>query len=897
MSGFLERLREECRVVLVVPEVKRHYFEERFGNEHVIVEGIPTALTRRDLFLRELFLAFTWTDGLNIKKRVERYQSKRYVTFLLSFVPGFLFRNAKSVVAFLRKLDPLILRSRRFKEVLNKYDPWLVFSTDPQNELDVRLLHEAKEYNVKTLAMIRSWDNLTSKGLLRSLPDFFLVNNGIIKRELERYNHVNPECIAIIGVPHYDRYAAYLRQAPDTREAVLRSYGLDPLKQTVLFAPFGDRYIRGNRLDREVLEALSALDCNIIVRLPPTDTVSLDAFKSQRAHVVFDKTGIRPWKEIRGDGPSKANEISEEDDARLMKVLAHTDVLVTGHSTIAIDAAFFDLPVVVVRYDSESRPYLDSVRRYFDFEYYRPVTESGGVAFADQPEELLPAVVAYLRDPDLHAEGRAQIIREEVTYTDGGASERLATAVLSHSRKRLFISVFEGVEAKNLLRTDFFPILQQDRDIETVLLMKSDDRIELYRKELGERRLYYERLPYERSLGRGFDRLFGILKFMLLNTETTRLRRRMAYETSGNVFSYAFFSFLSFLIARRFIRKALRSLDFFLVRPSLYRPWFVRYKPDLVFLAHLFEEPEIHLLREARRHGVKTLGLVNSWDKVTARAIMRLLPDHAAVFNSVVRDELIQYNDMAPGRISVVGIPQYDVYFKHDRAFSCEDFLRGLGVPADHRLIVFAPFGRSFNDTSWQMIDRLQTLIEEGTLGEKVSLLVRFQPNDFLEEEELKNRPWLRYQYPGIRFSAERGVDWDMDKYDIELLSDTLACMSVLVCYASSISVDALAFDKPVINIGYEIDTQSPPLKQPTQHFKFTHYNKVLKTGGIKFVRSETELVNALTAYLAEPQKDHDGRERLLRQQYEFTDGQSGARLAHLVQNTLKGNIESRHAA
>ncbi len=452
--------------------------------------------------------------------------------------------------------------------------------------------------------------------------------------------------------------------------------------------------------------------------------------------------------------------------------------------------------------------------------------------------------------------------------------------------KTIFLSMFEGVEAKNLLRTDVVRTLLSDPHVQVVLLMKSKERIALYRKEFDNPRLLYAVMPYDRSLGSGFDRFFGYLKFLLLNTKTTRLRRRIAREEGGSLLVYVWNSILSALLGHRFTRRIVRALDFLLVPPPPgVSEQFELFRPELVVLAHLFEEPEIHVLREAKRRGIRTLGIVNSWDKVTSRAIMRLLPDKALVFNEMVKEEMVLYNDMRPERVEVCGIPQYDHYFS-PLTLSRAEFLRKLGVPEDHKLIVFAPFGRAFNNTTWEAVDLLEGLRRSGVWGDSVSLLVRFQPNDFIEEEEMRKRPAIRFDMPGMRFSTLRGVDWDMGDAELEHLKHTLAHLDVLICYASSIAIDALIFDKPVVNIGFELRSGEPAGKLPTRHYEFEHYQKVLRHGAFRMAKDGDELARFVGEYLRQPERDREARRTLLLEQL-FALGGSGKRMGEYILRAL----------
>lgn len=451
--------------------------------------------------------------------------------------------------------------------------------------------------------------------------------------------------------------------------------------------------------------------------------------------------------------------------------------------------------------------------------------------------------------------------------------------------KTIFITIFEGVEVKNILRTPILAGLLNDKEVRIVLFTKSQQKVDHYKKEFSDPRIIFESVEWK-SVSR-IDRFFSKLKFVLLRTETTDLKRKMISEFENKVFGYYSGKALNFILAWSIIRRIARFCDFHLVKDSTYALFFEKYSPSAVFLAHLFDEPEIALLREAKKRNVVSIAFINSWDKVTSRCIMRLLPDKAIVFNDLVKQELIDFNEMNPKDILVSGLPQYDFFYTDQRS-PREEFFKKIGVNSEKKLIVYASMGRAFSGSDWDMIDFLHLLVSsEGSLKD-CDLLVRFQPNDFIDEKEITKRPHLKYDQPGVRFGTKRGVDWDMGHEDLKHLGDTLHYMSVLVCYASSISIDAAVFDKPVINIDFEIRKNDSMLKSPTQYYKTLHYKNALKTGAIDLVKSEQELIGSIKAYLDNPALRSVERTRLVSEQCAFVDGKSGKRISQFILELIK---------
>ncbi|OHA26148.1 MAG: hypothetical protein A3D52_00495 [Candidatus Taylorbacteria bacterium RIFCSPHIGHO2_02_FULL_44_36] len=425
MTPVLKTLQEQTRVVILSPAFKKEYFSKVFASPKIEIMGIGHKLTRVDLFFRSWALAASKTRGLYIKHRSKFFQDGNLFSFLAAVLPP-RFGAASRFGFWLLRLGNRLFFGKRngvFSDLFDKEQPALVFATDIQNELDVRLLEEAKRRDIKTIGMIRSWDNLSTKGAIRVQPDILIVNNEIIKKEAVNWNFIEENKIKVVGIPHHDRYQ---QTPPILRAEFLKNFGFEnPNRRLILFAPIGNRYIRRNTLDQKVLENLSQFDANVLVRLPPGDRVDLKEIKNSKAQIVFDKTGVN----FEGED-TKSNEIGEQDDRGLWYSVYFTDVIVTGQSTVALDAALCDKGSVIINFDAEPRPYWDSIRRYYDYEYYQNIVKTSGVTMAKSLPDLISSVKKYLADSSYNAAPRRQMILGQEYKIDGRSSERLAVVLL-----------------------------------------------------------------------------------------------------------------------------------------------------------------------------------------------------------------------------------------------------------------------------------------------------------------------------------------------------------------------------------------------------------------------------------------------------------------------------------
>src|SRR5262249_39307161 len=148
---------------------------------------------------------------------------------------------------------------------------------------------------------------------------------------------------------------------------------------------------------------------------------------ANRPHVTIEK----PFRTTVRASDGLTVDITTESQEHLADTLCHSDVVVQVASTIAIEAAIFDTPVVNVSFDGETpAEWTRSARRYLRFPHFVNITRHGAVRLSETPDELVAGVAAYLHDRTLDAEGRRRVVREQCEFLDGRSSERAAAAVV-----------------------------------------------------------------------------------------------------------------------------------------------------------------------------------------------------------------------------------------------------------------------------------------------------------------------------------------------------------------------------------------------------------------------------------------------------------------------------------
>lgn len=119
-----------------------------------------------------------------------------------------------------------------------------------------------------------------------------------------------------------------------------------------------------------------------------------------------------------------------DDLALLSNTLRYSDVTANLSSSMTLDAAIFDKPVINVAFSTRpNHPHMRRIPYTPLSAHYRRITESGAVKIAYSMEELVRWINRYLADPSLEREERWAIVRSICGRVDEGAVGRIIEAL------------------------------------------------------------------------------------------------------------------------------------------------------------------------------------------------------------------------------------------------------------------------------------------------------------------------------------------------------------------------------------------------------------------------------------------------------------------------------------
>ncbi len=436
--AFLAVNKDVRIVVLTLPD-KKDYYEKTFGGPNVVFEGVDPRWKGRFANTLGTLARSALHTHTNLWSKMRSYL-RGDSSWIATWIKRGLTVTFGRTVWYKRLLRLLILKIKpdpALAKLFDAYKPAAVIATYTVSfDFDIPVNTEARRRGIKIIGLTRSWDSLSSHGMLRVVPDVLLVQNRLIKEHALQYQGFPKKLpIHVVGLPHYD---AYKRKESfiESREAFFSRMGLDPSKKFVLYGAMGDFLFPHEGGLAQVFERITEqgmiqAPVQFVYRAHPKFKSPLEKMQNMKH--------VRPDRGVTYKSESLASfEMEDADERHLMNSIYHADVIVTAGSTFAIDAAVFDKPTICVGFDGTAThvPYWESVKRFYDrYTHFEALVETGGVRIASTPEELANDVQRYLEHPSLEHEGRCKIIDLLVEPFDGEASQRLNKMLTTEIRK------------------------------------------------------------------------------------------------------------------------------------------------------------------------------------------------------------------------------------------------------------------------------------------------------------------------------------------------------------------------------------------------------------------------------------------------------------------------------
>jgi len=271
----------------------------------------------------------------------------------------------------------------------------------------------------------------------------------------------------------------------------------------------------------------------------------------------------------------------------------------------------------------------------------------------------------------------------------------------------------------------------------------------------------------------------------------------------------------------------------------------------------------------ARKQNIPYIAVIGSWDRPTTKGPICPSCDKYIVNSSVMKDELEQHHGVDSSLIEVVGWPQMDIYHNQTLLESRDTFLNILGIEPSDTVLLYAGNAARLGAHEPSLVEHMALQIDQGHYGENTHLLIRPHPQDVDWQDRYAKVSSQELSKHVTLMPAEMG--------NMKTMVNTLQHADIVIATQGSISLDAAALDKKIINVAFDGSLKRSYTESVKRWYEMDHYLPVVNSGGVAIVNSFDELDSTVKTLLSEDPYQ-EGRQHLRAIELEPFNGDSSAR-------------------
>lgn len=459
-------------------------------------------------------------------------------------------------------------------------------------------------------------------------------------------------------------------------------------------------------------------------------------------------------------------------------------------------------------------------------------------------------------------------------------------------RPKILVVIPSGEAVRNFLFSETLERLAQDASVSLLTAVHNDEFVERFAP------LCDEIVPLQNHRENGVVTRFRFL----VHTAHMRWRWSKVFEYNWIARSaeareggprarlrWGFLRTAARALANRRVLDRLTQLDRVLsyrLRPTKeFDELLDRLQPDLVFNGMHVHGPSGDLpMRVAAAKGIATSAFIYSWDNLTSRSRIFVPYDDFLVWNDRMdRDLRALYPSIEPEHSHVTGTPQFDFHKSESHQLTREELAAKLDIDPERPFILYTTgVDRHFREEH-RTVAFVAEALQRLALPDRPQLVVR----TYVKGTSPEMRALMADGLPDTVFPE---VEWDEKWFtpsvdDLSVYTSLLHHCALGINAASTVSLELLALDKPVINLGF--DPPASELGPPDRwhrHIEFDHYAPVAASGATYVALSPEDLEKYLLLALTDPDANAATRRDFIA---DFMgpafDGHNGARAAEAL--------------
>ena len=304
---------------------------------------------------------------------------------------------------------------------------------------------------------------------------------------------------------------------------------------------------------------------------------------------------------------------------------------------------------------------------------------------------------------------------------------------------------------------------------------------------------------------------------------------------------------------------------------------------NILFFTHQRPPYIAPLVYAAQQQKLKTAAFIFSWDNLASKGRMASNFDCYLVWSNVMKQDLLQfYSSIKEDQIKVVGTPQFVPYVMPKYKISKKDFIAEFNLNSALKTICFSCGDISTSKNDELYIETIAEAIQQNSI-EPVNFVVRTSPaEDPIRFKSLVEKyPFIKWNFPKWeQVRANHQESWSQripTLQDVKQLRGLLEFSDLNINMLSTMSLDFMLFDKPVINPVFGNATNG--LYNDQRFLGYAHIEYLVNSKASKVVKTSEALLQAITIYLTQD-LDATNRKKFIEQQVGVTLQKTSKQLA-----------------
>jgi len=235
------------------------------------------------------------------------------------------------------------------------------------------------------------------------------------------------------------------------------------------------------------------------------------------------------------------------------------------------------------------------------------------------------------------------------------------------------------------------------------------------------------------------------------------------------------------------------------------------WRPDAVVATPVnerFSSADLEYLKAARALKIPTLLPVISWDNLTTKGYIHVVPDVLLAWNEVQAEEAVENHRIAPDAIRLIGAALFDKWFSEISPTPDRDFRASQGIPLDTRFITYLGSSHDLvGDESW-LVTELRRALDQDPAVREIPLVVRPHPAN--------TKIFEGFSMEGV-YIVPRATTLPSTDSALQISYDTMHHASAVVGINTSAMIEALIVGKPMIAF---LAPRYSHTQSETQHFR-----------------------------------------------------------------------------